>query len=768
MFSSDGPGATNLAAVKELRTRTDSSVPASTAGRVAGGLLMFGSLATVAAVVSGSASNLDPASNVWAAVLAALGGVAALLVPWDRWGQRSTLVLLPPVFALLVYGNYSNPDPYLAGIFFVVIAMWAGLCHTRTVTRLLAPVIALCYWWPLAVQPHLDTLDVSAVIIGLVSVTIGEVLGMMRAELDATQLRLLQARERRFAALVRRSADVTLVFDAEGIIRYVSPAVQATFGYPPEYLEGHLLEDFAGQLQEVDDDMVNLLHGSGPPAIFDEVRELRIRHADGHWVDVESVAQDHLDDPDVAGIVVHLRDIGGRKRLERDLQHQAFHDELTGLPNRTLFRALAREQIALGGPAVVAFLDLDGFKAVNDTAGHANGDRLLQLVATRLGTLLGADHTLSRLGGDEFAVLYRSDLATALACTEQLIASLEAPFELGHTRVNVSASAGLAEHRGNGSADELIRDADTAMYEAKSSRSGRVVPFEAHMRTELVARLQTEALLRSAIERQEFVVHYQPIVDLRTGEASGAEALVRWNHPTRGLTAPGEFISIAEESGLIVPLGRWVLHTACRDAAEWSRDGGDPRYVAVNVSVRQFQDHTLVDDVRSALDRSGLAPELLTIEVTESVLVIDADSAAQRLSELRALGVCLALDDFGTGYSSLSYLHSLPFDVLKIDQSFITHAATDSGARSLMQTIDRLGHDLGLRTLVEGVENAQQAQLATEIGCDYAQGYLYARPVPADALPAAWARLLTRPHPGTRNGDHGRLSPAQGAFRHGA
>jgi diguanylate cyclase (GGDEF)-like protein/PAS domain S-box-containing protein len=743
--------------VKVFATRHDSVVAASTAGRVAGGLLIFGALSTFAAVWSGSASNLDPARNVLVASIVAVIGVVSLAVPWNRWGQASTLVLLPPVFALLAYGNYANPDPYLAGIFFVVIAMWAGLCHTRTVTRLLAPVIAVCYWWPLSVQPHLDTLDISAVIITAVCVTIGEVLGLMRSELAAVQRRLLQARERRFAALVRRSADVTLVFDAEGVIRYVSPAVQSTFGYPPDAIEGHPLADFAGQLQEVDsDEVLHLLTGAVRPSVFDEVGEVRIRHADGHWVDVESVAQDHLDDPDVAGIVVHLRDIGGRKRLERDLQFQAFHDELTQLPNRTLFRAMVSEQIAGADPAVVAFLDLDGFKAINDTAGHANGDLLLQAVAQRLRGLLDEEHTLSRLGGDEFAVLYRADLPTALDLTTALVRSLEAPFELGHNLVTVSASAGLAEYRGCGGADDLIRDADTAMYEAKTSRSGRVTPFEAHMRTELVARLQTEALLRTAIERDEFVLHYQPIVDLRSGTAGGAEALVRWNHPVRGLTAPGEFIGIAEESGLIVPLGRWVLATACRDAAEWTRLGGVPRYVAVNVSVRQFQDPSLVDDVRAALDRSGLPPELLTIEVTESVLAADADAAAQRLAQLRTLGVCLALDDFGTGYSSLSYLHSLPFDVLKIDQSFISRAAHDASARSLVQTIDRLGHDLGLRTLVEGVENAAQAELATEIGCDYAQGYHYARPVPADALPAAWERLLARPGISSRAGDRAR------------
>jgi PAS domain S-box-containing protein len=352
----------DAAPVQELRREPHYVVAASTAGRVAGGLLIFGALSTFAAVWSGSASNLDPARNLWIGGIVGAIGVVSLVVPWNRWGQASTLVLLPPVFVLLAYGNYANPDPYLAGIFFVVIAMWAGLCHTRTVTRLLAPAIAVCYWYPLSVQPHLDTLDVSAVIITAICVTIGEVLGLMRAQLEAVQQRLLEARERRFAALVRRSADVTLVVDPEGVIRYVSPAAQSTFGYPPEAIEGHSLAHFADQLQQVDhDEILHLLSGAARPSVFDEVGEVRIRHADGHWVDVESVAQDHLDDPDVAGIVVHLRDIGGRKRLERDLQFQAFHDELTQLPNRTLFREMVSEQISGGGPVVVAFLDLDGF-----------------------------------------------------------------------------------------------------------------------------------------------------------------------------------------------------------------------------------------------------------------------------------------------------------------------------------------------------------------------------------------------------------------------
>ncbi len=345
---------------------------------------------------------------------------------------------------------------------------------------------------------------------------------------------------------------------------------------------------------------------------------------------------------------------------------------------------------------------------------------------------------------------------------------MDAPFRIGPSQVQISASAGVAtwplsgagssaagrrrdDAPGRGDpvrhgAAALIRDADTAMYVAKTSRPNAAVHYRPEIREQLLARLNTESELRSGLERDEFVVHYQPKVHVRTGEIHGAEALVRWRHPELGLVGPSRFIDVAESSGMIVRLGARVLDMACVDAAAWQDvPGGRHRSVAVNVSPRQFQEAGFVPLIRFALERSGLDPTLLTIEVTESLLMRDIDSVSRTLQELRDLGVSLALDDFGTGYSSLSYLQRLPFDMLKIDRSFIEHATTRPGDLALVQTINRLGHDLGLRTLAEGIETPAQAQLAATIGCDLAQGYLYSPPVSLGEINERWTTTWPTP-----------------------
>ena len=742
------------------------------AGVFAGVLLAFGGLATV---VSSVASDLAPETHrvdLIVSMSALLLGAAAMVMPWNRWGPRSTMVLLPAVLLLIGFGNYANPDPYTADIFFVVVAMWAGLCQGRGVTLAFAPLIAAAYWWPLSLRDPLPTLPIATVVVTAVSVMVGEALALMRSRLDEAQVRLIDSKERRFATLVQRSSDVTLIFDDHGVISYVSSAMYDTFGHRPEALLGFTLADFADtQVRGIDERTVRLLmdpassQGDGEDT-FGEVVELDVRHADGHWVHVEAVAQDRYQDPDICGVVVHIRDVHERRLLEQELHRQAYHDDLTGLPNRTRFREEVAESLAAGAAPSVVFLDLDGFKAVNDTAGHAAGDELLQHVAERLVSAVGDEAVVARLGGDEFALLVH-DAELTDSVVGRALTSLNTPLQIGPSQVQVSASAGVAtsarartvpdhpaapagraavDTTSRADAATLIRDADTAMYVAKSSRPTVAVHYRPEMREQLLARLNTESELRAGLERGEFVVHYQPKVHVRTGVVHGAEALVRWRHPELGLVGPSRFIDVAESSGMIVRLGAEVLEMACSDAASWQDvPGGARRSVSVNMSPRQFQEPGLVPLVRGALERSGLDPTLLTLEVTESLLMRDIDVVSATLQRLRDLGVSLALDDFGTGYSSLSYLQRLPFDMLKIDRSFLEHATTRPGDLSLVQTINRLGHDLGLRTLAEGIETPAQAQLVANIGCDLAQGYLYSAPVSLDEMNERWTTRWPTP-----------------------
>jgi len=721
----------------------------TTAGRIGGVLLLCGAVAIVATGIADGTFTQPASVDRLVAVLAALFGAVALLVPWRRFGPDATVVMVPFALALVTYGNYDNPDPYLSGLSFLVIAVWVGVSQRRFVMLALGPVIGILYWWPLSRRDPLPTLVAASVVLAVVSVIIGELLALLGTRLAEAHRRSIGARERRFARLVQRSVDVIVVFDEDNVVRYVSPALTDMFGYRTDEVLGlDLVVLLDGFFRGFDVIELQRFRASGgrPPLRFDEVTELGARHADGRWVDVEYLAQDQTDDPDIGGVVVHVRDITTRKRLERDLKFQAFHDELTELPNRTSFRAMVADAITYGGPVAVIYIDLDGFKVVNDTTGHSNGDRLLRLVAERLRARRHGDLDVARLGGDEFAVVVQSGADDAEREARALVAALEEPFAMGPTQVVIAASAGVAPRDGGQSADELIGEADMAMYRAKSEPATAVVRFEPRMRDELVERIEIETMLRRGLERGEFAVHYQPVVDLTSGEMTGAEALVRWNHPVRGLVGPGEFIGIAEDSGLIVPIGRWVMVTACRDATTW-QPSTTPRTVAVNVSARQFQDPGLVEDIRTALRDSGLPPEQLVIEVTESLLITDTEAASRRLHEIRALGVRLALDDFGTGYSSLSYLRSLPFDVLKIDQSFVAHATTDPSDLALVQTINRLGHDLGLQTLVEGIETAEQAQLVANLRCDRAQGYHFSRPIPIEQLVALWEDRRTADAP---------------------
>jgi diguanylate cyclase (GGDEF)-like protein len=432
--------------------------------------------------------------------------------------------------------------------------------------------------------------------------------------------------------------------------------------------------------------------------------------------------------------------------------HSSLHDSLTGLPNRALFLdrlAHAGERSARrGGRSYsVLFIDVDDFKVVNDSLGHLVGDQLLTAVAARVQSQLRSQDTVARLGGDEFAVLLEeSQQDDAVAAAERVLRCLSAPFHLpGGSTVHVGASIGLVTGSGPLAPQELLRDADVAMYRAKGEGKNRCTVFEPAMRDRLQARTELEAELRVAVHEQHLVVHHQPVVDAATGRVISTEALVRWEHPRRGLVPPSEFIPVAEDTGLIVDVGRVVLQAACAATARWRRlPGLADLTVSVNLSPRQLQEPSLVPGVAQALAASGLPPEALVLEITESLLVTDVPEEAERLDALKALGVRLAVDDFGTGYSSLSYLSRLPVDILKVDKSFVAGLDTGTSAGKLAGAVLALASSLGLETIAEGVETPEQAAALLELGCTRLQGYLYSRPVPPAAVPATLQALGSR------------------------
>ena len=437
------------------------------------------------------------------------------------------------------------------------------------------------------------------------------------------------------------------------------------------------------------------------------------------------------------GWVSTFEDITERRRNEARIAHMARHDGLTDLPNRTALREQGLELLGAGRagggvcPAMLC-LDLDRFKAVNDTHGHAVGDALLRAVADRLRASVRDDDIVSRLGGDEFAVLHRvADEAGAVALAQRLVRALSAPYELNGVLVEIGTSIGIAMAGAEGDdIERLLRNADTALYHAKAAGRGTACVFEAAMDETARARRVLERELREALTEGAFEIHYQPLIDLRRNCITGLEALVRWRHPGRGLVGPDTFIPLAEETGLVVPLGEWVLNRACRDAARWPRHVS----VAVNVSAVQLRHRNFAQTVLLALAASGLPAERLELEITESVLLDDTETILETLHLLRRTGIRISMDDFGTGYSSLSYLRRFPFDKIKIDRSFVHDSDRNPDAGAIMRALVGLGSNLGITTLVEGVETSEQLAAIRAEGAEQMQGYLFSPPRPIEEL----------------------------------
>ena len=563
--------------------------------------------------------------------------------------------------------------------------------------------------------------------------------------------------EARFQTLVQNASDVILVARPDATITYQTPSATTTLGYEPGSLEGKRI---TALLHPEDVEQALAVYtGVAFRAGTSVTTQWRIRHRDGSWRHTEVVANNLLSDPTVAGIVLTMRDVSERKALEEELKHQAFHDALSGLANRALFldrleHALARAARSQSLLAVL-FLDLDDFKLVNDSFGHAAGDGLLVAVAGRLTKSLRAGDTAARFGGDEFAVLLEeiAGFEEASQVAERIIAELRVPLAVDEHEVQVHASIGIAiSPSGVEDPAELLQAADVAMYSAKSRGKGRYEVYQPELQKAMVERLERTADLQRAVDGQEFVVYYQPIVSLDGNTTiTGVEALVRWRHPERGLLLPKEFIPLAEETGLIIPLGRWVLREACQQARQWQLNHklADTFHISVNISARHFAHDGLVEDVADSLKAAGLDPSSLVLEITESVLVQDADSVIARMLELKLLGVAFAIDDFGTGYSSLSYLKRFPIDILKVDKSFVDDVGESPEGSVLAEAIVQLGNTLHLQTVGEGIEQAQQAAGLRSLGCQFGQGFYFAEPLRVEQVDELLSRLPANDQPVT-------------------
>jgi diguanylate cyclase (GGDEF)-like protein/PAS domain S-box-containing protein len=556
--------------------------------------------------------------------------------------------------------------------------------------------------------------------------------------------------EAHFRSLAQHSSDVITIVDPSGHITYQSASVERVFGYNPEELLHRHLSTWLSP--DDADDILKFLEPSHSGQDASGLIQTRMRHRDGTWHFGESVVRNLSDDPRVGGLVLNTRDASERVALESELRAQALHDPLTGLANRALFvdrveNALAR-RARDQRPVSVLFVDLDDFKLINDTLGHGVGDHVLQQTGERLNACVRPSDMVARFGGDEFALLLEdADVATAANIASRVVKEFVRPFRVFDREVIARASVGVAVSLGHVTTEDLIAGADTAMYVSKSNGKDRYEFFEPAMRDVAIDRSALRTDLEWAMNRAELAIDYQPIIDLGTGSLSGFEALVRWDHPTRGRLGPDQFIDLAEQSGLIIGLGGWVLRTACSQVAVWQKMIGRELTIAVNISARQLQDPGLTSKIRTALAVSDLRPQHLVLEITESATVEDTESAIGVLNALKAVGVRLAIDDFGTGYSSLSYLRRFPVDQLKVDRSFISELVTNPEDLAIVSSVINLGHSLGLSVVAEGVESTEQLLRLNEMSCDQGQGFIWRQPANAQDvsqwLESADGRLAT-------------------------
>ncbi|MHB8184178.1 MAG: putative bifunctional diguanylate cyclase/phosphodiesterase, partial [Candidatus Desulforudaceae bacterium] len=535
-------------------------------------------------------------------------------------------------------------------------------------------------------------------------------------------------------SIISKAHDGIITVDTSGEIKSFNPACERIFGYAPADVVGKNISMlFLPDFHDADGCTITQLTGEGEPCGVS--KEVMGRRNDGTAVPIEYTFSDFCVHKQCF-VTLILRDITERKRYEETIWHQAFHDILTGLPNRMLFKdrltlAMAHAKRNNKGLAVL-FLDLDRFKLINDTLGHNVGDQLLYYIGMRLQNCVREDDTVARMGGDEFTLLLPeiSKAEHAAKIAHKVTEAIRQPLRIGEHDLYISTSIGIVLFPDDGQdAETLIKNADTAMYRAKESGRNHYELYTPSMNAKASERLSMENSMRRALEREEFVVHYQPKVNVKTGEIIGMEALVRWQHPELGLVLPGEFISLAEESGLIVPLGEWVLETACAQNKAWQDAGFARVRVAVNLSAGQFQLQNLVEVVSRVIRTTGLDPTCLELEITESIAMRNAEHTVSVLKHLNEMGIQLSIDDFGTGYSSLNYLRRFPVNKLKIDRSFVAEIGTGSHNGAIASAVIVLGRSLGMGVIAEGVESEEQLKFLKDHDCFEMQGFLFGKPM---------------------------------------
>jgi diguanylate cyclase (GGDEF)-like protein/PAS domain S-box-containing protein len=673
---------------------------------------------------------------IWLAATAqpaAIGAVLPFPVLAEVFAGVAGLLLIAAILLYRCRGDLDGPS--LGSLGFALALLLASELFFMLSSRVNDPAnviglvyLALAYW-----------LLYRAIFLG------GVLTPSNRTEKDRNELN--EANRLRHE-LLETAPDAILVTDADGVIRMVNQRLESLFGYtrwellgqkmeilvPEPYREGHRQHHHGTRIENVERSMTAKQNLAG-------------RHKDGREIPLD-IALSTFHSEAGTQITAFIRDVTEQRRIEAELRHQSTHDALTGLPNRTLFQdrlTQAMQQARRQGKLLaVALLDLDNFKAINDGWGHNYGDQLLAEVARRLKDTLRAGDTVARLGGDEFALVL-SDLSQVEQVGQivnKVLAAFSAPFRIDEYDVYSGFSIGVTVFPVDGEdVTTLVRNADVAMYRAKAAGRGCARFFTPDLNSIIKDTLLLQTYLKAAVEAGELELHYQPQVNLRSGEICGVEALLRWTHAELGPVSPARFIPVAEACGLIVPIGAWVLATACKQIRAW-QEAGTPIRVAVNLSAHQFRQHDLTQSVRDALAQSGASPALLELELTESAVMEEPEPAARLLNELAKLGVTIALDDFGTGYSSLAYLKVFPLHKLKIDRSFVADLASDPDDAAIVHGLVGLAHSLGLTVIAEGVETEDQRAMLSKLKCDEFQGWLFSKALPADACGRLLAERL--------------------------
>jgi diguanylate cyclase (GGDEF)-like protein/PAS domain S-box-containing protein len=572
---------------------------------------------------------------------------------------------------------------------------------------------------------------------------VGEAITSKRAQHE------LELREKRFRTIVEKSWSGVVLLDSDIRFTFASSATPNIVGYKDHELIGQSLFDFVHprELEACKGVFAATLERPN----HEMGGEIRFRHKDGSWVWLEGFSQNLLHEPSVRAVVLNYRDVSQRKETEKQLEYRAYYDSLTGLPNRLLFRdrlvhSLAHAKRNRVGVAVM-YLDIDHFKLVNDALGHSFGDRLLADIARRLQVSLRASDTISRIGGDEFSILLPEVVsAEAVAgVARKILDSLAQPFRIEGHDFFVTASVGISCYPSDGDdAETLLKCADAAMYRSKELGRNQAQLFTASMNERYVRRLALEQHLHHAIERDQLELHYQPVFDRSRRRYVSVEALLRWRDPVRGIVPPVEFIGLAEETGMIIPIGAWALRTACKQLREW-QDQGLGLHMAVNISAVQLQQRDFADVVRAAIADSGIEPDLLQLEITESAAMQNFELSMETMRELRAMHVGIAVDDFGTGQSSLIYLKHFPIDTVKIDKEFLREVTSDDTAAAIVSYIINLAHTLQLKVVAEGVETEEQYTFLRHYACDMMQGYLFSKPLPVSEVVPFLQQTVVRP-----------------------